>query len=336
MNATPPCPHATPEWAEYPSCTKCNAPLVLNEGCEWPDDPRLRLCSSCMSCALEELLNTAPRPTTDSVEALEKACGQAWLKYDIYTNRSKFTAFINGFKAGYDHALPPLSGKTDILPQSSKAASESESGNSTVPTVAPHLAGLVERLEKIYDAAAERGAENYSEFQAIKESIAALTQLAPLAGEVEMLRASIAAVEAGRDAKTEAGGPLITFRQSAVEDMNKFADAMEGGPEIRALKEKLAASEREVEEYKNGFRAIKTANVLLSKANKEGTAELLSLYSQLAAAKLDADALAGCLQEIVDGVCDPKTAVRRALVTLAPIKQALAAHRATGGAGEKK
>lgn len=35
-------------------------------------------------------------------------------------------------------------------------------------------------------------------------------------------------------------GTVGTFRQEAIDDMNKFADGLAGGPEIRALKEQLA------------------------------------------------------------------------------------------------
>ncbi len=53
------------EWQEQDSsCLLCNAPMSLNPGCEWPDDPRLLLCWGCMSKVLAELL-----PPNDQAEA---------------------------------------------------------------------------------------------------------------------------------------------------------------------------------------------------------------------------------------------------------------------------
>lgn len=44
-------------WHEQDSsCLLCHAAMSLDVGAEWPDDPRLLLCWSCMSHALRELL----------------------------------------------------------------------------------------------------------------------------------------------------------------------------------------------------------------------------------------------------------------------------------------
>lgn len=44
-------------WMEQDSsCLLCNTLMGLNEGSEWPDDPRLLLCESCLSRVLSEQL----------------------------------------------------------------------------------------------------------------------------------------------------------------------------------------------------------------------------------------------------------------------------------------
>ena len=44
-------------WKEQDSsCLLCHAGIGLDDGCEWPDDPRLLLCWSCMSNVLMETL----------------------------------------------------------------------------------------------------------------------------------------------------------------------------------------------------------------------------------------------------------------------------------------
>lgn len=45
------------------SCLLCNAAMRLDAGAEWPDDPRLLLCWSCMSELCSELLATLTNAT---------------------------------------------------------------------------------------------------------------------------------------------------------------------------------------------------------------------------------------------------------------------------------
>lgn len=50
-------------WKEQDSsCLLCHATMGLNFGCEWPDDPRLRLCWSCMSELCAELIAKLEAP----------------------------------------------------------------------------------------------------------------------------------------------------------------------------------------------------------------------------------------------------------------------------------
>lgn len=44
------------EFCDDPFCQKCNRSMDLNEGCDWPEDPRLWLCSSCIYDFAESLL----------------------------------------------------------------------------------------------------------------------------------------------------------------------------------------------------------------------------------------------------------------------------------------
>jgi len=44
------------QFCENPECRECGAPMRLNGDCEWPEDERLWLCSSCMSEFSEKLL----------------------------------------------------------------------------------------------------------------------------------------------------------------------------------------------------------------------------------------------------------------------------------------
>ena len=50
------------------SCLLCHAPMSLDFGCDWPDDPRMLLCWSCMSNVCAELLAMLEAPN-DGTEA---------------------------------------------------------------------------------------------------------------------------------------------------------------------------------------------------------------------------------------------------------------------------
>ncbi len=202
-----------------------------------------------------------------------------------------------------------------------------------LPTVAPHYAGLVERLEE--DATVLRATkvkcwadgEPTVDWEPlvknITDAISALTQLAPLAGEVERFQ-EWCYVTVGTD-NFECLRVLLT---------NAMAD-----------KEKLAASERERDFERRCCSTMET---------KHG--ELLSEFTQmrqkLAAAKLDADALRQAAQNAWDvayehgigyglysksGKLMDHTALNdMGLILHTQRHERIAAHRATGGAGEKK
>lgn len=62
------------EYAEFcddPVCRGCGSALSLNEGCEWPEDPRLWLCASCMHSLAENLLKS---DTSKDLERKLAAC----------------------------------------------------------------------------------------------------------------------------------------------------------------------------------------------------------------------------------------------------------------------
>jgi hypothetical protein len=44
------------EWEESPFCLRCSHAMVLEDGCEWPDDARLLLCRNCLLACLGERL----------------------------------------------------------------------------------------------------------------------------------------------------------------------------------------------------------------------------------------------------------------------------------------
>jgi hypothetical protein len=48
------------EFCADPMCQKCNTSMSLNPECEWPEDPRLWLCMSCMTDLAELLLPPLP------------------------------------------------------------------------------------------------------------------------------------------------------------------------------------------------------------------------------------------------------------------------------------
>lgn len=52
-------------WKEQDSsCLLCHNAMGLDDGCEWPDDPRLLLCWGCMSNVLAEMFATMEAPNT--------------------------------------------------------------------------------------------------------------------------------------------------------------------------------------------------------------------------------------------------------------------------------
>lgn len=54
-------------WKEQDSsCLLCHATMGLDDGCEWPDDPRLLLCWSCMSNVMGELLAMMEAPNGEA------------------------------------------------------------------------------------------------------------------------------------------------------------------------------------------------------------------------------------------------------------------------------
>lgn len=46
------------EFCADPSCRDCGSALELCDGCEWPEDPRLWLCTSCVTSLAAKLLAT--------------------------------------------------------------------------------------------------------------------------------------------------------------------------------------------------------------------------------------------------------------------------------------
>lgn len=57
------------QWLAAPECRRCFVSMSLNEGCEWPDDDRALLCSSCAVRTLEGFLTRLPmnHPSPDHV-----------------------------------------------------------------------------------------------------------------------------------------------------------------------------------------------------------------------------------------------------------------------------
>ena len=52
-------------WKEQDSsCLLCHTTMGLDFGCEWPDDPRMLLCWSCMSNVLAEMFASMEAPNT--------------------------------------------------------------------------------------------------------------------------------------------------------------------------------------------------------------------------------------------------------------------------------
>lgn len=59
------------QFCENPECRECSAPMRLNEDCEWPEDERLWLCSSCISEFAEKLLGKYEK-SQSTVQQLER------------------------------------------------------------------------------------------------------------------------------------------------------------------------------------------------------------------------------------------------------------------------
>ncbi len=186
------------------------------------------------------------------------------------------------------------------------------------------------------------------------DAIAALKQLAPLAGEVERLK----------DLLREVGD---SHKQGLEHVKNQERTLTEYSTEVADLRQKLAASERECVEAKKDSNRIDLLaynpdyidldefdedpdglRTAIDRIMESGTPKV-KLRTQLAAAKLDADALASCLEVFAN--LDVQHMVNQRKAHAHPVfglnstqfclgdvlnaKQVLAAHRATGGAGEK-
>jgi len=69
-----------------PYCKRCNVPMQLNDGCEWPKDPRLWLCGSCASNRLEETLaslTTTRAQLAETVGVLQRCADALARCYDV-------------------------------------------------------------------------------------------------------------------------------------------------------------------------------------------------------------------------------------------------------------
>lgn len=67
-------------WKEQDSsCLLCHAPMSLDFGCEWPDDPRLLLCWGCMSQLCAELIAKLEAPN-DQAERQPPGCARVGTK----------------------------------------------------------------------------------------------------------------------------------------------------------------------------------------------------------------------------------------------------------------
>ncbi len=100
-----------------------------------------------------------------------------------------------------------------------------------LPTVAPHLAGLVERLEHHRKFAKEVDWKHELALD-LTDAIAALTQLAPLAGEVERLRGNLS-MEHDR---ANALGAQLELSQQKLAAAERDADALAGCSEVLTAK----------------------------------------------------------------------------------------------------
>ncbi len=236
-----------------------------------------------------------------------------------------------------------------------------------LPTVAPHLAGLVERLEKAYyevDLArleafdadnTEREAWYMRLRNNLTDAIAALTQLVPLAGEAERLN-QITTERAIYDCELKR---VVATPKADMEKLTR-ADIFSHHTDddhfvhievAQQLEAKLAASERECVRLKEENERLGSLRSELAEENaafaktQDALENLLlrdaDLRTQLAAAERDADALAGALEFQRDAlmrVRDKQNCnVSHDDLTqgIAHCQGALAAHRARGAAGGK-
>lgn len=181
MNDTPPCPNATPEWAVR--CSYEIARKVNDESTKYLTDYHAirAIAPDIIACHAP----TAPRPTTDVAIETCDCCERDFAKLPDHPKKDGLARCPHCMAQGLD------------------------ASRSSVPTVAPHLAGLVERLEK--QAAVLRQAQIYcrSDDQepfhwqdcviALTEAIAALAQgareRAELASEQGRVHSTLLTVE---------------------------------------------------------------------------------------------------------------------------------------------
>ncbi len=199
---------------------------------------------------------------------------------------------------------------------------EAISPTAPLPTVAPHLDGeriaakaaLLRLFKGEYRESSDRHSDSLLAKDYMEVLEAALTQLA---GEVERLKV-------WEKDRTDQ-------RNTAQAEADRIAEiSHERWQELTDLRQKLAASERECVRLKEERdRAVIGSSNMLDLRNKEIT-KGIECADALATAKLDADALAGALQDVYDNVMsDSPEMWGRATA-------ALTAHRARGAAGGNK
>lgn len=328
MNDTPPCPHATP--APEPWMVAAANDFILHRV------SNVSRQFDQLAAIIQKHAPTAPLPTVaphleglverlrerrDEEKAMdaaihmcvggEKPSNLTVLLTDAISALSSAPTGTAIFTTGNP---PPLKGTNTSVPDTSELVKRLEFWRSQVQKV-----NCMDYEEAAYT-------KRYNdERQVFTDAIATLRALA---GRVAELEASLEVERGWVKALTADNGVLLhaADKTRAGKLCHEQAGVIENlQSETTKLAGLLAEARREVERFQSRI---------------EGDAKIeLDLRAQLATAKLDADALAEALAEMQDAALDTEASGRPAAhldIAISKAKQALADHRATGGAGEKK